>query len=1065
MPKASASFKKSKAELLGQQADNAAMSFGLPCLTRFRERGCFGLWAKACLGILLGVALHSAEPPQRFKGRLPFKVFGPDQGLKSGSPTDIAFDSRGFLWLGTENGLFRYAGGTFRKEPLANASDTWVKDLFPSRQGGLWLSTQRNMYHYRDGKFTPINVFKKGPGNPNLSLDAEGNLWAYQGQKIWKEEASTFKPVFTLTSPMLDRVRPQTAQVGPKSGLFRVVAEQKIWVLRHNRLEILETGVRDIPLGLREDGTGCLWIATDTGLYRMRPGESKAHTMSHLLPGPFFRDGFIQLDPAGRLWIPTHQGFLIVKGDEHEVMGPEHGLPMTWVRQALHDAEGNLWVIGSKLARLQGQGRVRNHGISDGLPVEIAWTFYQDRQKRLWAGTHQGVCHLGPSGWELLPGTENSSCHSLAEDHEGNLWIGASSSPLRVLRKGQTRAQNINLQPKSRDPELSESLKLLPHIPCMASIDEDLWIFLHGVGLFRMDPKSGILVEKIDPCGLDSAGIYFNTLRRDAKNRIWMSSNNGLFCRLQNGQWLRMKEGLKQTQLHGLELCPNPDEVWVHYDSANGLSRIRLEQGQFHIVEALNESHGLISNLVLGTSYGPNGELWISTDQGVDCFQKGRFTHYGLGRGILSEDTCEYALFTALEGDIWVGTSQGISCIAASTLPTDKPPVCHLTALLQKGKPLPIPFPVNPRIKAKDATLEFRFESPTYRDESRLRFQVRMIGLEPEWRDVEEHTSRYTSLKGGNYSFEVRAGILGEDWGPITRYEFSVLSPWWQRWWAYVLYVCAISGATWYFVKWRLRRVLKDKARSEALLIQKTQDLQIASHRLTEANKALETMSLVDPLTGLYNRRYLPSVISMEALRAVQIYREVKAVTPLPNQDLVIFVINLDKLSSINEQFGHGAGDAVLKRSAQILKNIGRETDWVIRMSGDSFVMLARSSSRKDAPTIAERIRSAMDNQKMPYEKTDIHWTCSIGFAPLPFQPNDLEWMGWEKVLELTDACLCMAKDAGRNTWLGIQAKPELTAKTHGPQLPWEMQKLIEEGVLELYSNSARPFPEKRKRL
>lgn len=1040
------------------------MSFGLRNIARFQKSGCFRLWTKVCLVILLGLSLQSAES-QRFQGRLPFKVYGPDQGLKGGTPTDIAFDAKGFMWLGTEGGLFRYEGSHFRKQRLGNETDSWIQDVLPSRQGGLWVSTNRGFYHYKDGIATPVDL--KSIFRPSLALDRDGDLWALVGQNVWKEDGGNLKPFVTLKSAALSITRTGSSQIGVGSGRFYIIGDQQIWFLKNNRLEKLDIDIQGSPLGLREDETGCLWVATETALYQLAKRESKARNMSHLLPGPFFKDGTIQLDPMGRVWIPTYQGFLVVKGDDHELIRPQDGLPMTWVRQGLHDPEGNLWVIGSKLARLQGQGRVRNHGLDDGLPVEIAWTFYQDREQRLWAGTQQGLCRLGRREWELQPATKGSDCHAITEDGEGNLWIGGFSTPLRVLRKGQSQIQEVKLQMgRIKDAELAQGLKLRPNISCMLGIGTDLWIAVYGVGLLRVDPKTATILGKISPADRDSAGIYFQVIRKDAKNRIWLSSRSGLFCRLENGQWLRMKEGLKQPELHGLELCPDPDEVWVHYDSANGLSRVRLEGGRFTVTEHVDESKGLISNNVLGTARGKKGELWISTDQGVDCYDQGRFTHFGLGRGISAEDGCEHALFVGPEGDVWVGTSQGISHIRASSpMPPQPAPICHLTALHQGGKALKMPFPLSPRIKAQDATLEFRFESPTYRDESRLRYQVRMVGLEPEWRDVEEHSSRYTSIKGGDYIFEVRAGILGEDWGPATSYAFTVLSPWWERWWAIGLGLLALSQGIWYITRMRMRQLIKEKARSEALLVQKTQDLQIASHHLVEANKALETMSLVDPLTGLSNRRYLSSVITLETSRVLQVYRDAKITTPLPNQDLIIYVINLDKLSFINEQYGHAAGDAVLKRTAYVLKSVARETDWVIRMSGDSFVLLARSSSRKDASVIAERIKASMESQKLPFEKLYLDWTCSIGFAPFPFQLLDLDWMGWERVLELTDACLCMAKDAGRNTWLGLQAKPELTAKTHGPQLPWEMQKLIEEGVLELYSNCKKPFPNKRKRL
>jgi len=149
-------------------------------------------------------------------------------------------------------------------------------------------------------------------------------------------------------------------------------------------------------------------------------------------------------------------------------------------------------------------------------------------------------------------------------------------------------------------------------------------------------------------------------------------------------------------------------------------------------------------------------------------------------------------------------------------------------------------------------------------------------------------------------------------------------------------------------------------------------------------------------------------------------------------------------------------GDRVLEVVAGALRKAARETDAVIRWGGEEFLIMARNSSRGEAGLMAERIRSIMEEQEYLLESGErIRWTCSVGYAAFPFQLEDPTWMGWERVVEVADACLYLAKKSGRNAWVGAQALPGLQRAVHGPRLPWELPELRAEGAVELQASRA----------
>ena len=111
---------------------------------------------------------------------------------------------------------------------------------------------------------------------------------------------------------------------------------------------------------------------------------------------------------------------------------------------------------------------------------------------------------------------------------------------------------------------------------------------------------------------------------------------------------------------------------------------------------------------------------------------------------------------------------------------------------------------------------------------------------------------------------------------------------------------------------------------------------------------------------------------------------------------------------------------------------------------------------------MAERIRSFVAEQELVLDSGEVlKWTCSVGYAAYPFCLDDLTWLGWERVVELADACLYLAKRAGRNAWAGAEALAGLDRAAHNARLPWELPALVEEGVVGIRTN--KPEGKKKK--
>jgi diguanylate cyclase (GGDEF)-like protein len=299
-----------------------------------------------------------------------------------------------------------------------------------------------------------------------------------------------------------------------------------------------------------------------------------------------------------------------------------------------------------------------------------------------------------------------------------------------------------------------------------------------------------------------------------------------------------------------------------------------------------------------------------------------------------------------------------------------------------------------------------------------IEYQVRLIGLEDEWRPASSREVRYALLAPGLYRFEARARLRPGAWSAPAAVPFTIVPAWWQTLWAQSLALLGILALIVLAHRARVAILRHRNRELEAIVAQRT-------HELADVNTRLLDLSVTDALTGMKNRRYLdlcmPEYMA-DALRRHESGSRVGLDPTHSNADLLFFLLDLDRFKEINDRFGHTAGDRVLVDIHELLKTAMRDTDTLVRWGGEEFLLIARNSSRHEAAVIAERIRGSIAGHAFNVGRrtTSLRLTCSIGFAPFPFLPLDRTRLGWQEVLDVADTCLYAAKHAGRNRTVGL---------------------------------------------
>jgi len=179
--------------------------------------------------------------------------------------------------------------------------------------------------------------------------------------------------------------------------------------------------------------------------------------------------------------------------------------------------------------------------------------------------------------------------------------------------------------------------------------------------------------------------------------------------------------------------------------------------------------------------------------------------------------------------------------------------------------------------------------------------------------------------------------------------------------------------------------------------------LQNSSNEIGELKTKLDNVrkeSLTDALTGIANRK----AFDAELATAIAQSRE-------SGEPLCLVMCDIDKFKSVNDNFGHQAGDSVLKEVAQILKGTAREIDRVGRYGGEEFLLILPGTVLDAAVTFAERLREAVDRHTFTYSGGTLTRTisCGVAAAPHPLVKDQ------EALLRAADDALYVAKETGRN--------------------------------------------------
>lgn len=946
------------------------------------------MWRRA---IPLAVALLALAGETLCAQEYSFRSFGASEGLTNLTIRNIYQDRTGFMWVSTENGIYRYDGDRF--------------DLFGPAQG------------------IPSNSEASFGETPDGLLVAGGNFGLYRLSGNRFEKLAT--PFNSLSSREgIESDGKGHTYLGTDAGLVELFSASGNHEIAFRKFAQPNGTSGTQVNGVFADGD-VLWYGCGLELCRMDAHGTKVFSRESGLPPA--RILSIRKDPAGNLWAAGEgSGIFVWLAGKTKFERPNLPVPPANIRETpISDRDGRLLLSSPGGLLIGDDKKWRQISRSAGLRGSVS-TVYQDRQGSVWIG-------LGGRGLVLWRGYrewENYSTGSgLAAEYvygilpmiDGSLWVGTGSG---LFRKAQSESDGAFSTLRGFDAVVVHSLIGAPNGDILAGSE--------GRGVARIDPRTLSATWFGDAEGLTGKNVY--DLRIDRENRLWAATEAGLFMAespyrrfsriaelpatrtwavvqgsdgtvwtggdsglfaLVAGRWksFTRDSGLSNTEVLSLGAGPN-GVIWVGYQFGGGIDRIHPQAGAM-VIEKNVQRPGA-DGMIYFLEYDSNGRLWVGTQHGVDVWDGLRWAHYDMNDGLVWDDCDTNGFAQGPDGAIWIGTSGGLSRFKPLQRQGSSAPLRVVFSRLAVGQN-DVSGLANPGFGIRSDPLVARYSALNASRQNEVVFRYRLGVSGQDWTETDQRQLQFAGLAPGLYRLEVQAKENDGDWsGSAAEFAFRILTPWYASWW--FITICVLIPLSVTSAVLRLRFISARQREQELVKVvaEKTADLSLA-------NEELKKLSYTDPLTGLANRRVFDQTLERECSRVRR-----------TDSPLSLLMIDVDHFKALNDAEGHQKGDEYLiSLAAELRRRCKRRMDIAARYGGEEFALILADTDASHAFEFAESIRLAVVALGLPHAASPIErfLTVSVGVATATrigcFTP--------EALIAEADRALYAAKNSGRN--------------------------------------------------
>lgn len=936
-------------------------------------------------------------------------------GLSNMSVSSILQDKYGFLWFGTQGGLNRYDGRSIeviRNHPFKD--DGLLHNLiqtmaYHEEKHELWIGTYQGLSRYDIATETFVNYTDALSNSVVVAIafDATGDAWV--GTLDGLNRINPITHEVTTYEVSSDVVR---SILLASNGMLYIATYDGLWFYDATK-DALEKRPLDLPnetlMLVKESETGVLTLGLwDGGLikYHLDTGKLIRHTFedNRVYAYTQTRDGIE--------WVGTWGGglFAILPNGEtrHYPGSKSRGDVGHAVIYSLFQSSSDILWVGTngggitKINPLKRDYLMLSHEKDNpnALSAGKINLIHRDRSNRLWVGVYNsGIERVLPDGKTTLkypPNPETNLGNNVMAvlDEAGLPLIFGTSSGLTLYNESSETFEAFDIG--------------LPKDNLIYALAYDpkgiLWIGTYREGVYTYDLKSKDIKRYhfVDDGHQTLSDNLVYDILIDSKSRVWVATNNGLNLMTDAAEGFKFFKKVpgntsslpSNTLRHLYE--DTSGTIWIA-SVGGGLSRFVEETFDFF---SYTESEGLSNNTVMSMVESDDGKLWVATLDGLTVLSKTRDQMDTLspedGIGGYEFNGGHYK---EADGTMLFGGPHGITALPGQLqfkMPEKPPLYVSQMMVYQNALPLLGSFFNNHTFEFKHSEnfIRFEFVALDYDAPDKIEYYHRLLGQNDEWiATANLNTAAYSNLKPGHYTFEVFAKTTR---GVATDYasvDFTIKKPWYLTPVAFITYLLLVVVLIQTLFKLRERR----------LIVEKNTALEQINDQLAKANEQLESLSIKDPLTQVYNRRYFENVIEQ------QLQLSKRSQIPMG-----LLMLDIDDFKHINDTYGHIIGDKILMALTQAIEPLlHRSTDFIARFGGDEFIIGLYDTDFDGVMVIANAIQKKLSHLIYVSESQNVRIkiTTSIGvYSEVPSLNQTSEGL-----IHAVDQALYRAKNTGKN--------------------------------------------------
>ena len=760
------------------------------------------------------------------------------QGLSYNAVMCLFQDQKGFIWIGTKNGLNRFDGNDFkvylRTRNNNGLPNSIINGLTETADGNLWIATDKGLAIYYPERDS-FKTFSKSTKNGeqihgyvrSADVDSQGNVWIVneRGSYIY-ERKGTLQNIKERIK-VFQGANASLVSIGSRDAVYLSYDYKGIILYDLKRRQYEQIAKINFPVSdIVEYDDNNILVGSPNGLYKVN--RLNGHTAKIAL-GEYKGDNVyvraIEKTDGGTFWIGTESGVYIytdkvIQHLSHSLYNSSY-LSDNAIYDIMKDKDGGMW-IGSYF------------GGVDYLPK-------------------QNTALLSCSPEQNRNSVGGSRIRAFAYDSDNNLWIGTEDNGLdmrsaangefkHIKTLGGTNISGINIQ-------------------CLRYIKDQLWIGTFNKGIYVYDRKSDKTAHyhtNGKPGALPNNDVF--AIYGDKDNNIWIGTSSGFYQFSHKNKTFIVKgkfngffvsdiaedrhgnlwiatynNGAVRYNHHKEELklfryAPN-DSTSLCYDRITYIFRdsksrlwlasedggMCLYKDKSETFERFDTSNGLPSNSIYCIQEDDSHQLWLSTNNGLASFNPETKTInalFGVGNGLPTKQFNYNAGIKSPEGKIIFGGILGyVELIPETLYAHSKTKPIILTGLSVFNRDIKaeekgilsknIYYAESIKLKYNQNTFTIKFSTLDYANECKGIYAYKLEGFDKQWNIVTDANSvSYHNIPAGHYTFRIKhMSNRNDKTGKETTIRIIITPPFWQSWLAYFIYMLLFCSGT--YLLWK----------------------------------------------------------------------------------------------------------------------------------------------------------------------------------------------------------------------------------------------------------------------